>query len=169
VSGLVRLDGTNVVYVTNIVDNVTNYFSYIELDCLSPDEEVEGFYNPDAMPSASVYSESRSEEKYTADGNAIIYVHSNPSDFNLLGDWQNNGGYPPYYYFANNVYGFQQNYAAIIQGPATFTFSYTEKDEVETESQSITIKGSGDVDYDDDAGVISGTVIFNGKGPIEIP
>lgn len=168
VSGLVKLDGP----VTNSAGFATNYYSYMEFDYQNTRLGfMEGFWNPAGMEANGVYSQNGSGNSYTDVGNAILYVHSDPSKFNLLGNWDGNtGGYPSAFYYANDSYqGFQQSYAAVFHGPFTFKLSFAQGKSSTTESESLSLKGSGDLNYNTNNATISGTVTFSGKGAADLP
>jgi hypothetical protein len=156
VAGLVRLDGTN-----NL-----GYYSYMEFDYKNTliYGILEGFWNPGGMEANSV--DAQSSSGYTQNGNAILYIHSDRTLYNLLGRWNGSpDGYPSAFYYANDAYnGFQQDYAVIFHGVLAFKLSFSESKNVGMESESFTLKGSGDINYDQNDGTISGTVTFSGKG-----
>lgn len=161
-AGLVKLDGFT-----------TNYYSYMEFDYQNTliFGLMEGFWNPAAMEANSVYSTAGNSD--TEIGNAILYVHSDPSKFNLLGEWTSSPygvpsesfGFPSAFFYANDAYqGFYQAYAAVIHGPITFKLSFSQSHTNHIESESFTLKGSGDMNYNNTNATISGTATFTGKG-----
>ena len=114
------------------------------------------------LNSASTFSNSG----ITEDGNAILYVHENPYNFNLLGNWDE--AQPSSFFFANDWFGDYSDYALVIHGAFTFKISFSETKTAELESESLSLKGSGDGLFNDIDGVVTGTATFSGKGPNEL-
>ena len=157
IAGLTRLDGTNI---------FGDYYSYMEFDFYNSIngelQDIEGFWNPSAMEYTTATTESHNQSSWTQVGNAILYVHSDPSEFNLLG----NSGLddPSAFYLANNWFDFFQEYAVVIHGSITYKIVFNQNDTV---TESFTLKGSGDINYSDNPGTFNGTATFTGKGPNE--
>lgn len=162
VSGLVRLDGTN---------GLGEYYSYMEFDYYNSFDQqvghIEAFWNPEAMEYNSVATESHSQNAWTQVGNAILYIHSDPGAFNILGPAGDSE--PSAFYVANNsVYpDFLQAYAVVIHGAITYKMTFSQSKGLGLTQESFTLKGSGDLDYDYSTDVFNGTATFNGKGPNE--
>ena len=155
-SGLVPLDGTT--------DGI--YHSYMEFDFFnSVDKEVrwvEGFWNPYGMEANSATTQSANG--FTETANAILYVHSTADDFDLLGTW----GGPSFFYAANDMFGFDQQFALVLHGTIAFKASFTQTKNGPVETESFSLKGSGDIDYNFNDGTVSGTATFSAKGPNEL-
>ena len=163
VAGLVQLDGT---------DGLGQYYSYMEFDYQNTliGNAREGFWNPAGMEANSAYTENHNGESFAGDGNAILYIHNDPSKFNLLGNWDGSvAGYPSAFYFANDAYNnsFQQSYAVVLHGTVSSKISFSLSKSAELESESFTLKGSGDINYNHADGTMTGTVTITGKGPAE--
>jgi len=156
-AGIVPLDG---------VDGNGYYYSYMEFDFYnSLDGYPEGFWNPNAMEYNSVVNSTGSGA--TEAGNAILYIHENPYEYNLLGNW--NQGAQSAFLFANDWNEDYSDYALVIHGTITFKASLSQSKNVETESESFSLKGSGDGLFNDVDGVVTGTATFSGKGLDELP
>jgi hypothetical protein len=140
VSGLTNLDG---------IDESGNYFSYIELDCFNGVlGRTEGFWNAGGVELNNIFADSHN--KSTGNGNAILYVHSNPSLYNL----------PGHLYYANDWDGFLQQYALVMHGTVQFTRSFS----TTTEKESFNLSGSGDGVVDFENVVVNGKAKFSAKG-----
>ena len=169
VAGLVRLDG----FANGA------YYSYMELDYSiasiiqgSTQGSSGGFWNQGAMEANSILNVNKTDTSITETGNAILYIHDNPSDFNLLGLWNLADGFTPTgtpsrFYLANKALsGFTpQNYAIVLHGAVTFKYLINNNNskQMQTVSESFTLKGSGDMDYNQTDGTISGTATFSSK------
>lgn len=155
VVGLQTLDG---------IDGSGDYYSYLELDEYNPlfdygDGCSEGFFNPYAQEADFIYTESDNEQNWTANGNAFLYVHSNPYDYDILGTTSS----MPFFYLADDWYSDYQQFSVTIHGSIVQKTSLS--DSFTKATESFTLKGSGDVMYEYDAGVINGTVNFSAHGP----
>ena len=162
VSGLKPLDGT--------INGA--YYSYMEFDYNNPaspngDSGPTGFWNQGGMEANSIININKNGTSVTVAGNAILYIHDNPNDFNLLGFWNLIDGFTPtgtpsQFYLANDALpgGFTQNYAIVLHGATAFQYSGN----TNKVTESFTLKGSGDMDYNQVDGTISGTATFSGKG-----
>ena len=127
VAGLVPLDGTH-------QDGA--YYSYMEFDYNNPagplngDSGPTGFWNQGGMEANSIININSSMTSVAVAGNAILYIHDNPNDFNLLGFWNLIDGFTPtgtpsQFYLANDALpgGFTQNYAIVLHGATAFKYS----------------------------------------------
>ncbi len=158
-AGMVPLDG---------VDDIGQYYSFMELDFFNYADGFldfnEGFWNPNAMEANSVTGSTSSA--LTETGNAILYVHENSYEYNLLGNW-NQGGQSAFF-LANDWNGDLSDYALAIHGAFTLKISLSESKSGEMESESFSLKGSGDSLLNDVDGVVTGTATFSGKGQDEL-
>lgn len=152
VAGLTALDG---------IDGFGDYYSYVELDSYVdndyfPVDDVLGFANPDTVEFNAVGNEPYKGNSVSLTGNGLLYMHSNPYDYNL-----ENGDM----FYANEYYGAYQEYALVIRGTIQFKASVDSK-----ETESGTLTGSGDgMWWSSGTGyqplVIKGKASFSGKGP----
>ena len=139
VAGRVELDG---------IDISGDYYSYIELDFSNWIlDDNEGFWSYTGVEYNSIFTDSKGKE--SANGNAILYIHSNPYDYNLP-DGQ--------LYLANDWFSPQQ-YAFVMRGPLQYggTLSTT------SETSSAKFSGSGDGEFDYNDLVVSGKATFKAK------
>ena len=142
VAGLQKLDG---------IDIDGDYYSYIELDYYNwLLDEYEGFWNGDSVEYNTIVGESKN--KATVNGNAILYIHSNPYDYDLPDS---------NYSYANDWDGDYQPYAFVMHGPLIYGASISGS----TMSTSGKLSGSGDGLYDYNDLVVSGKASFKAKGP----
>jgi hypothetical protein len=140
------------------LDTVTTngYQSYMELDFLNGlNGNPEGFWNPNDVEYNSILTTSKTSEAAT--GNGILYIHSNPADYNLAAGEE----FPGQYFFANLYNGTNQDYAFVIRG----LFKYGGTQSGNTLNEAAKITGSGDGLYDGIPLVISGEATWTGKGP----
>ena len=145
VSGRVQLDGTT---------SSNNYYSYIELDYENwVLERTEGFWNPNTVEYNTIFADSKN--KATGNGNAILYVHSDPNLYNLPNGNQ---------IYANTWDDAFQQYALVFHGKMQFTQSFSNSNNNEQESFNLT--GTGDGVWDFDRLVVNGTVKFTAKGRV---
>lgn len=146
VAGLTALDGT---------DFFGDYYSYIELDSYvdydyPPVDYMLGFANPNytAFNAIAKGKDTPNSSKVSLAGNAVLYLHSYPYDYNL----------PHNMYYANGYFGYDQQYALAIRGPITFNWSANPKQE----NESFSLQGTGDgIYYDSNNGYID--LVLNGK------
>jgi hypothetical protein len=136
--GLQPLDG---------IDIFGDYTSYIELDfsnwILGHNQ---GFWSDTGVEYNSILAQSTGKESAT--GNAILYIHSNPYDYNL----------PDHLYLANDWFGAQQ-YAFVMHGIVQYGGTLSSS----SESSSAKFSGSGDGEYDFGDLVVSGKATFKAK------
>jgi hypothetical protein len=138
VVGLQTLDG---------IDGSGDYYSYIELDFSNWIlDDNEGFWSDTGVEYNSIFTDSKGKE--SANGNAILYIHSNPYDYNL----------PDHLYYANDWFSAQQ-YAFVMHGPLQYSGALSST----TESSSAKFSGSGDGEYDYGDLVVSGKATFKAK------
>lgn len=136
-------------------DEGYDYYSWIELDSFVGYDwylgrlgmAYQNYLDFNAVAKAS-------DNKLNLLGNAVLYIHSNEYDWDIL----------RYHYFANGYYGYYQSYALVIQGLITFKASESSS----SFKESFSLQGSGDgVWYDSEMGyiplVIDGKVKFSGK------
>jgi hypothetical protein len=142
VAGLTKLDG---------IDGSGDYYSYIELDYYNwLLGESEGFWDGDSVEYNTIIGESKN--KATVNGNALLYIHSNPYDYDLP-DGE--------YYYANDWDGDYQPYAFVMHGPLKYGASISGS----TMTTTGKLSGSGDGLYDYNDLVVSGNASFKAKGP----
>jgi hypothetical protein len=142
VAGLQKLDG---------IDIDGDYYSYIELDYYNwLLDEYEGFWDGDSVEYNTIVAQSKNKE--TVNGNAILYIHSNPYDYDLPDS---------NYSYANDWDGDYQPYAFVMHGPLIYGASISGS----TMSTSGKLSGSGDGLYDYNDLVVSGKASFKAKGP----
>lgn len=152
VSGLVRLDG----------QDDSDYYSYIELDYWNAITGLtEGFWNPTAMETDTVATKAANGLSAKATGNAILYVHSNPSYAccDIVGMESNS----PSFFFANDSLGAYNSYAITIHGNTASTWTYNG---IGTVKETLKLTGSGDVLWGSaGSGAFSkGAFSFSGQG-----
>jgi hypothetical protein len=139
VAGLTKLDG---------IDGFGDYYSYIELDFSNWIlDDNEGFWSVDNVEYNSIFTDSKGKESAT--GNGILYIHSNPYDYDLP-----DGNL----YYANDYFTAQQ-YAFVIRG----LIQYSGQLSSTTESSSAKLSGSGDGEFDYGDLVCSGKATFKAK------
>ena len=139
--------GPDVVYLDGI-DESGDYYSYIELDYYNYLlDDNEGFWTGDNGAYNSIVAESKNKE--TINGNALLYIHSNPYDYDLP-----DGNL----YYANDYFSAQQ-YAFVIRG----LIQYSGQLSSTTESSSAKLSGSGDGEFDYGDLVCSGKATFKAK------
>lgn len=139
-------------------DGGGNYYSYIELDSYVGYDNmwgVLGFGSADTTEYNYVYKEGNNSGSFL--GNAVLYIHSSPYDYNL----------PANHYYANNYDGYYNQYALVIHGTLQASGSQTST----TLKENFQLQGSGDgVWYTSDTGhmplVIKGKASFSGKGTV---
>jgi hypothetical protein len=142
VAGLQTLDG---------IDIDGDYYSYIELDYYNwLLDEYEGFWNGDSVEYNTIVGESKN--KATVNGNGILYIHSDPYDYDLP---------DRDYYYANDWDGDYQPYAFVMHGPLKYGGSISGS----TMTTTGKLSGSGDGLYDYNDLVVSGNASFKAKGP----
>lgn len=152
VSGKVQLDGQD-------PSSGGDYYSYIELDYYDAYSGPHGFWNSTAMEAGSAYTESDTGLSFKSTGNAILYVHSNPYSYDLVGLESNT----PAYYYANDSVGSYNPYAITMHGNTASTWSYNGAG---TLKETLKLAGSGDVIWGGaGSGAFSkGTFSFSGQG-----
>jgi hypothetical protein len=149
VAGLQPLDG---------IDESGDYKSYMELDYYDQnDGDNEGFWNAYGVEYNSVFTSSKN--KQTSNGNAILYIHSNPYDYNLPGSSSLGGQL----YFANDFFGASQAVALVFHGTFQMNMSRTSATST-TFKEAFKLSGSGDGLYDYNDLVVSGKASFKGIG-----
>jgi hypothetical protein len=145
VAGLTKLDG---------IDESHQYYSYIELDYYNwLLDDTEGFFDGDTVPYNTIIGESKN--KATVNGNALLYIHSNPYDYDLPDD---------NYYYANHWDGNYQQFAIVIQGPLKYGGTVSGS----TLKTSGKLSGSGDGLFQGDELVVSGKTSFKATGPNDL-
>jgi hypothetical protein len=140
--------GPDVVYLDGI-DESGDYYSYIELDYYNYLlDDNEGFWTGDNGAYNSIVAESKNKE--TINGNALLYIHSNPYDYDLP-----DGNL----YYANDWDVLYQQYAIVLSGP----IQYGGSENSTSESTFGKLSGSGDGLFQGDDLVVSGKTSFKAK------
>jgi hypothetical protein len=140
--------GPDVVYLDGTTGD-NDYYSYIEFDYYNRlNDDIEGFWTGDTGAYNNIIAAS--SNKKTVNGNGLLYIHSNPSYYDLpAGN----------YYFANRWDGFNQQYAFVISGPLKYGGSLSGS----TLRTTGALSGSGDGLYQGRPVVVSGKSSFSAK------